>query len=417
MPIKKIYQVLTKSNIWLNVILAAITTILYLAVLNNGFSVLDDPWMLVKNKQVFSLEPANITAYFTSFYYGQYSPLNTLVYGVIYALFGLSPFWYHSFSLILHVFNVLLVFWFIKYLLQLSARFDSRYAIPSNQHIPIAFITALFFSIHPMQVESVAWIAASKILLYSFLFLLSLIYYLRFIGNNKISGYLISIILFILSFGAKEQTIILPFCLVAIDYFLRRNLISKKVILEKLPYFLIALLLGLMSVRAQASGFKKIMDLYYYPLGQRMVFANFSLIKYLIKLVIPFKLSRFYPFPMASGKQVPLIYYIYPALVLVLLAFIYRFYKAGKRYIIFGSAFFIINLLLTLDIIPMARKTVNADRYIYLSCIGFFFVMAISGVNFFNKLSSGRQKIFIISICTYLCYLMAYTAIYTHNWK
>ncbi len=417
MPFKKLREIITKSSILLNIILVIITIVVYLGILNNGFSVLDDGWMLYKNKQIFSLNAANITSYFSSFYYGQYSPLNTLAYGLIYALFGLSPSWYHLFSLLLHTANVLLVFYFIKYLLKLSVKLSGNHKITINQHTTIAFSTALFFSIHPMQVESIAWIAASKILLYSFLFLLSLIYYLRYFDDGKSSNYFVSITLFFLSFGAKEQTIVLPLCLISIDYFLQRNFKSKKVILEKIPYFLLALLFGLISIKAQSISFKKIMDMFYYPLGQRILFANFSLIKYLIKLIIPFKLSRFYPFPMASGMPVPVLYYIYPLLVLLLIVYLYRCFKAAKHFIVFGFVFFLVNLILTLDIIPMARKTVNADRYVYLSCIGVFLVFAIWGIDFFNRLSSVKQKLFLSALGIYLFYLMGYTIFYTHGWK
>jgi hypothetical protein len=339
-----------------------------------------------------------------------------LSFGIINAVLGLSPIWYHLFSIVLHTLNVLVVFYFIKYLLYLSTKSTRKPQIPQNQHRTVAFITAFFFAIHPMQVGAVAWISASKVLLYSLLFLWSLIFYMRYIDRRRWYYFLLSVMLFLVSFGAKEQTLILPCCLIAIDYFFWRDISSKKIIAEKPRFFIIALVLGFIEISATNAIFHKLLTRFYYPLGQRIILANFVLIKYLAKLLVPFKLSESYPFPMAPGSALPVQYYVYPVFVIALLIFLYRCFKAGKYYIIFGAAFCILNLLLALGIIPMARRALMADRYVYISTIGLFFVLTITGINLFNRLHPDRQKAFLVLIGIYVVFLMASTGYYVHRW-
>lgn len=154
--------------------------LLYFSALDNWFSSFagDDDWMVYENLQVFNLSIENISGYFSSFYRGQYSPVNTLAYGVIYHFFGINPLYFHGFSLILHLGNTLLVFELIRRLVDLRGGNTSEPLIRANSSL-IAFVTALLFLVHPLQVESVVWVSASKVLLYSCFFLAGLLLYLR----------------------------------------------------------------------------------------------------------------------------------------------------------------------------------------------------------------------------------------------
>ncbi|NQX43057.1 hypothetical protein SAMN05421820_114108 [Pedobacter steynii] len=399
-----------------SICLIFIVLILFSPALTKDFSKTDDPWMLYNNYQIYNLSAENIIKYFSTFHSGQYSPVNTLMYGVIYFFFGLKPFWYHLTSIFLHITNVLLVFCFIKKILNLSLLNHQNKKIPETRVVEIAFFTALLFGIHPMQVESVAWIAASKILLYSFLFLLGLISYLKFIEEKKISNYYLAMILFILSFGAKEQTVVFPCCLVAVDYLLNRNLLSKNVIKEKIPFFLLAITFGFIEIWAQNTGFHHTLAHKYYPFWQRLILSNFSFSEYLFKLFLPINLAKFYKFPMQIGKPFPEKYWFYPFLSFIFFAALYECFKKNKRHIIFGSFFFLINLVLALHIIPMARKAFIADRYIYLSSVGFFFILAFITINFKDSLPPVRKVLLNLITAIYLIGLMTYTLIYTYNW-
>lgn len=402
-------------SVWMRLMLVCLSLVVFFPMLDNGFAVLagDDGWMVYNNPNVYGFSWNTIANHFTSFYHGQYSPINTLAYAVIYHFFGLDPFWYHLFCLLLHITNGLLVFAFIRYLLKLSDKEVSR----QSKYLNIAFITALLFSIHPMQVESVAWIAASKIVFYSLLFLLALLCYLKYTDCGQKRFYWGAFILFILSFGIKEQTVVFPLCLIAIDYYLKRTLLSSKVIMEKVPFIIMAVGLGIIEIIAQNSVFGDKLANEYYPLSQRLVLASFNLTEYGFKLAVPINLSYWYRFPMAPGEALPLKYYFYPIMILIVLYYLLHFIRSGKRQVIFGSSFFIINILLALHIIPMSRGVIMADRYIYLSCIGFFFIAAGLILNAFDKpISRNRKFLYRIIISAYLLLISQYTFRYADQW-
>src|SRR5690606_11451109 len=119
----------------------------------------------------------------------------------------------------------------------------------------VAFITALLFLIHPMQVESVVWISASKVLLYAFFFLSALVFYLRYIATNRKVFYFLGIDFFILYLEAKEQTLIFPLVLELINWYLRLDLKYKRVISEKIPFFLQSIGFIIVSINAHQTGF------------------------------------------------------------------------------------------------------------------------------------------------------------------
>lgn len=405
-------------GLWNKCLLVLLPLVVFYPMLDNGFATGagDDDWMLYNNAQVYSLRFDNILSYFTSFYQGQYSPINTLAYAVIYYFYGMDPFWYHLFCLALHVANILLVYTFINCLLKLSpsAAAGSKTA---HEYQGIALITALLFAIHPMQVESVAWIAASKVVFYSLLFLIALCFYLKYLETRKKRYYVITVILFVVSFGIKEQTVVFPFCLFAIDYYLKRKLITRKVIVEKLPFLVIAAGLGFIEIIAQDTAFSHKLANDYYPLSQRVFLACFSLTEYIFKLVAPVNLSYWYQFPMAPGESLPARYYFYPAVTAALVYYYYRFVLEKKRYLVFGASFFIINLILTLHIVPMARGVVMADRYIYLSCIGVFFIIGQLLTRLLRQTSTSlRFYSYIGAAGMYILLIGQYAYRYADSW-
>lgn len=338
----------------------------------------DDEWILLSNPQVFSLDFSTIIEYFTHFTPdGQYAPINTLAYGVLYYFVRLNPFWYHLLSLIFHLLNTTLVFVII---FKLTYRSSENFR--KNQ-VLIAMITALAFGIHPMQVESLAWVAASKTILYSFFFLLAIWMYLQYINTNKRRHIFLTYLFFILSFGVKEQGVVFPVCLVAIDFILKRNVLSRSVLLEKLPFMLFAIAMGIISMQAQEIYAGKVFfEREYYPFWQRVVFACYSIFMYAFKSIVPFDLHPGgYFFPTQPGEDLPRWIWLFPGLFILAIVYFIRSIFRKQNIFVFASVFFISNIALTLHIIPMARRNMIADRYIYLSIIGIFFFCASALIN------------------------------------
>ncbi len=339
-------------------ILISITFISLYPCLCNGFTLWDDNRFVTENKLVRDISPRNIRTMFTSAVCENYAPLAILSYAVEYRIAGTEdPFIYHAGNLILHLLNCLLVFWFI-YLISGSAA--------------VSFITALLFGIHPMHVESVAWISERRDVLYSFFFMLSLVYYVYYLrGRRRAAAYSVSLAMFILSMLSKTMAVTMPALLFLVD-FLERRKADRRSILDKMPFIAAALLLGTAGYLAQqASGSAAHIS---HGLLNNMAFAVYGLVFYLKKLVFPVGLSAFYPYPadIASAVRGTVLYSL-PVLAAVCAAAAVSLKYTRKA--VFGFAFFIVVLLPVIKIIPLGRA-VAADRYAYIAYIGLFYVAA-----------------------------------------
>jgi hypothetical protein len=409
-------SILPFNRLTARLLLTVIVFAVFSPILAHGFAIIDDNWMLYNNYQVYSLSIENVWGYFSHFSNGQYSPVNTLAYGLINHAFGMKPFWFHLFSIFLHITNVLLVFTFIENLLRMYNESVPNMGLSKNNNFAVAFFVAFLFGIHPMQVESVAWIGASKVLLYSLFFLLALINYLKYLESKKRKHLYFALLLFVVSFGAKEQTVIFPLCLVAIDYLLGRNFTDKNVLSEKAIFFLFALLLGSIELVAQETGFHFRLEHYYYPFWQRVFIGNYSFFEYIFKGLVPINLSKFYAFPMKSGESIPTKYWFYPILLIAFIWYLRQLYADSRRLYLFGILFFAINLILSLHILPMARSTVIADRYIYLSSIGLFVTVAVYIIPLLNGPKEKLQKKILIGSIIYILSITTYAFWYTIHW-
>ncbi|MFC7526950.1 hypothetical protein ACFQRK_23540 [Parapedobacter sp. GCM10030251] len=332
--------------------------------------------MLYENPFVRSLQWGNVTYYFTHFYTGQYSPVNTLYYSVIYRFFSLEPFWFHLFSLILHISNAVLVFVFIKRLLSVQdIRLPQKLVEDNKVHL-IAFATALLFAVHPIQVESVAWISASKNLLYTFFSLLALLQYISYASTRRWWAYLLVLVLYLLAFGSKEQAVILPVSMLLVDWYTGRDMHKRGYWLSMVPFFALAVGMGVISLRAQDAGFAARLANEYYPLWQRLVLACYAFTEYIFKGILPIRLNYMYPFPMKPGEAMPLAFWFYPIVVLCIGALLVYAWRSGWRSLFFGLGFLAVNLALALHVVPLARGVLVADRYFYLGSIGLFFIIS-----------------------------------------
>lgn len=189
-----------------------ITLLVFVNSLTPNFVDLDDPSYIINNPFIKSLSLKSIATIFTSFYNANYHPLTTLSYAIEFKIFGLKATGYHFTNILIHLINTALVFLLI---LKIAKRKE------------IAIICALFFGIHPMHVESVAWISEQKDLLYSMFYLGALYYYYEYIQYNLTKKYLVVILLFTLSLLSKSAAITLPLVLFAFDFYFQRGLNKK----------------------------------------------------------------------------------------------------------------------------------------------------------------------------------------------
>ena len=347
-------------------LLAGIVLLTYIAFspsLKNGFTNWDDNVYVAENTLIKSISGDNIKKMFNtnSVVSNNYHPITILSLAIDYKLSGFNPKTYHLTNLVFHLLNTILVFWFIFLL--------------SGKKTAVAAIVALFFGIHPMHVESVAWISERKDVLYTFFFLAALIGYHKYLltaGKRKILLYAFILLLFLLSILSKAMAVVLPLVLLLIDYYKERKF-DKYVILEKLPFFALSLVFGVLASQIQSGA---IADIETFTWLQRLSFASYGLINYIYNLFIPVNLSCFYPYPNLIEGNLPIIFYISPLIVLCLFIVIFLSIKKNKI-IAFGFLFFCVTIVLVLQFISVGQ-VIMADRYSYLPYIGLLFPIAMS---------------------------------------
>lgn len=331
-------------------------------------SLWDDQWVAINSYTEGGLTYSNLYRIISEFYRGQYAPINQLYYSTLYHIFGYNAFAFHAGSIFFHILNAILVFLFIK-------RLSAVLKVSLDKASLISLVTAVLFVIHPVTVESVAWIAASKVAIYAFFYLLALVSYLNYLNNKNWKTFILVIVFFLLSFGAKEQAVTLPVCLVLIDFLYKRDFRNKQVYLEKLPFFVLAILFGYVTMLSQQAHDEGVLSYKpQYPFYQRIVFASYAVVEYLTKSLIPIKLSYIYPFPIQIGEKLPIRFWIYPAISGVILVLVYSNFR--NRILIFWSSFFLLHVGVALHIIPIGRFTITADRYAYISLIAVCFAIS-----------------------------------------
>ncbi len=347
-----------------------ITALVFFPSLHNGFVNWDDQGYVYENDLITSLTP--FSKFFTTPVGANFHPLTMITLAANYAHGGLDPFGYHCTNYILHLGNTILVFFFILIL--------------TRHHLFIASVVAVLFGIHPMHVESVAWISERKDVLYTFFFLASLIAYSRHaLEENKI-WFFAAYGGAVLSMLAKPAAVVLPAVMLLIDHFLGRP-IQKKIYWEKIPLFIISIMVGIITLKFQRS-MGALHEEVVVELGRKILFACYGFITYLGKLIIPINLSPFYPYP-AINEPLPVIYYISPLMVLLIAGISVYSLKYTKA-IAFGILFFFLNVVLVLQLISVGSAIV-ADRYTYVSSIGLFFVFAC-GINYVKNLAGGSHS-------------------------
>ena len=314
----------------------------------------DDAGYILKNPYIDSLSWQNIKDIFSNFYFSNYQPLTLIVYAIIFKFVGTKVFLYHFVQFIFHVLNTFLVYKFIS-LLQ------------NKKWISIG--VALLFAVHPMHVESVAWISEMKDVLYTFFFLLALITYHYYVNkpDKKTKWYLWIIFLFILSLLSKPSAVIFSVVLLAMDLYYER-LWRWRTWIEKIPFFLLSLGFGIITILAQEGAIQELGPVL--KGYERALIVIYSYILYLWKFFLPINLSAAYPYPIKDGGVLPTEYFIIPIAFIALCVIVYLLRKNKK--FIWGILFFTINLLMVIQIIPVGGM-IASERYTYIPYIGLSF--------------------------------------------
>jgi tetratricopeptide (TPR) repeat protein len=380
-----------RRTLLLGLALALATLALYYPVHHHPFLNYDDSLYVTENDQVQAgLTWLTVKWAFTTFAVGTWHPLTWLSHALDCQWFGLDPAGHHDTSLLLHTFNVVLLFW----VLQAATGYAGRSAM-----------VAALFVLHPVNVESVAWIAERKNVLSMMFFLLALGAYgwytrsvpepsrgvphpshCRWEGGN-IGRYLLVFVLFALGLLSKPQVITFPFVLLLWDYWPLQRMSFRGsqsgkpsgvatptrslywLVVEKLPLFALSGASALITMAAARTDTEKI----FYPRHIRIETAIVAYMQYLKHAFWPAHLAVFYPHPGGSLRP----WHAYVALFLLGAITALVFEARSRRYLLVGWLWFLGTLVPMLGLQPVGYKGMQgiADRYAYLPCIGLFIML------------------------------------------
>jgi len=355
-------------NSILCVLLVGVTIALYSPVIGHSFIALDDSDYVTANSHIHGgLSWSTIKWAFTSTEAANWHPLTWLSHALDYQLFVLNPAGHHLDSVLIHALNAMLLFLLLVWV---------------TKRVGPSLLVAALFALHPLNVESVAWVAERKNVLSTLFFILTIGAYVRYTQKPELRRYLLVAAVFAAGLMAKPMVITLPFVLLLLDYWpLGRTPGSRssavrvpqsavsKLLLEKIPLLFLSAASAWITLKAQRVAVRTFEDL---PLGIRIENAVVAYGLYLWKMLWPARLA-FYPHPVIG---LPVWQWILSALVLIsATAVVVRFRR--KRYLPVGWFWFLGTLIPVIGLVQVGEYAM-ADRYAYVPLIGIFVMIVWS---------------------------------------
>ena len=370
-----------RTILWIAALFFVATSLAYLWPLTHSiFVAWDDTYLIYFNPIVKSFSWKTLHDAFTSYDPELYIPLTFLSYQLDYFIGGLNPVVFHLDNLVLHTVNSLLVAWTL--FLLLAVRGGNR--TPATVDAWIAIFGGLLFALHPLHTEAVAWASARKDVLSTLFFLLSFIGYIYYRSDNSRKSYLLSLAAFVLGLLAKVMVLTLPVILLLLDLRDRRPW-SIKMFAEKLPYFALSVILGIVAL----FGKRDIVEAS--DLLSKILMACKRTVFYLQKLFAPVHLSVLYPYNAPITIASP--DFIIPLIIVVILTGLVIYSLRYTRQIAFGYFFFLITLAPTFIHFAKGGDIYFAsDRYAYLPSIGILFLVLFV-TNWFLQNGDGARGI------------------------
>jgi tetratricopeptide (TPR) repeat protein len=397
------------STYYLAAAVALLTLLVYLRALRNQFVNWDDDRYIFENLHIRSIGMEFFRWAFFDFHASNWHPLTWISHALDYALWGLNPLGHHLTSIILHAVNTALVVLLAERLFKIASISEAENGPPaflSDRTVLIAAgITALLFGLHPVHVESVAWIMERKDLLCALFFLLSIMAYLSYAegvtledkgkgtgGRRSVKRlYLATLGLFLLALLSKPMAVTLPAVLLILDWHPLGRVRSFRtvwaVVVEKLPFIALSIASSVITIAAQRSG-GAVSSLDVVPLSTRLLVAAKALAAYLGKMLLPLDLIPFYPYPrnvsLASWE-----YLLAFGLVCGVTAVCVIVARRRKAWLsVWG--YYVVTLVPVLGIIQVGGQSM-ADRYTYLPSLSPLMIVGATAAWLAAKLKDLRH--------------------------
>jgi len=375
------------SIILICAILAIATFIAFAQSLRCDFIIYDDEDHVTKNPHVYTgLSLENIRWALTTGYWANWQPLTWLSHMAVCEFFNLNPLYHHLANLLLHISDTILLFLVLFALT--SALWQS------------AFVAALF-ALHPLHVESVAWVAERKDVLSTLFLLLALLAYWRYAKQKSVGFYSLTLLLFAFGLMSKPMLVTLPFLLLLLDYWplnrfgsllLDSRKIFYKLVIEKIPFFVLSAVSCIITYIVQknagaVSNFRQL------PFDTRLINASLSYFRYIRTMFIPTKLAILYPY---TSDSLPVGAAIIIAIAFLAITILFLKLAKNHKYLLTGWFWYLGTLVPVIGLVQVGAQT-HADRYTYISLIGLFIIIAW-GAN--DLLKNYRYRVQLLTAAT-----------------
>lgn len=420
------------GKIWFSSITSAIVSLLvYLPALQNGFIPnWDDNIHILDNIHIRSFNLDFICWALTDYKTNLWHPVTWISHAVDYFFWGLNPFGHHLTNILIHAVNTGIVVLLAARLIQLAV-LDENSKSTGKQNISMVLIastvTGLLFGLHPLHVESVAWVSERKDLLYSLFYMLSISYYIRHVTLNLTDSshricllshpYQLSLLMFVLSVASKPMAVTLPVVLLLLDWYPLQRLKNRDalpgLVLEKLPFILLSAMVAVITVIAQkdAGGLRSLHEA---PLVFRFLVAMKSITLYLCNVIAPTRLLPLHLYPTDHALLKPE-YLIPPILLLTVTAAC--IYLKTHRFLTATWLIFITMLLPVLGLFQAGGQSM-ADRFMYLASVAPFMLIGLSIAYFWSHSTvSAAKAIVTLLAIAWICFLTHTTIRQIAIWK
>jgi protein O-mannosyl-transferase len=380
-----------KLNTILCVLLAVLTIAIYSPVTDHKFLVLDDHDYVTANPHIHDgLSWETLKWALTSNESANWHPLTWLSHALDYQLFALNPAGHHLDSVLIHAFNGVLLFLALLWM---------------TKRVGQSLMVAALFALHPINVESVAWVAERKNVLSTLFFLLAIGTYAWYAKKPSWRRYLLVTALFATGLMAKPMVITLPFVLLLLDYWPLGRIVGTstsdvnvpqlevtKLLVEKIPLLFLSAASAFITLKAQRSGMA-VRNLHQFPLAVRIENAIVAYCLYLWKMLWPARLAL-YPH---SAIALPAWQWILSALVLISITALVVAFR-GKRYLPVGWFWFLGTLVPVIGLVQVGEASM-ADRYAYIPLIGIFVMIAWGLADLADAIKVGTVWRVIPALC------------------
>jgi tetratricopeptide (TPR) repeat protein len=390
----------------------AITTLaVYWQVRNYDFVNIDDGSYVYENRHVQSgLALENAIWSFTAIHASNWHPLTSLSHMLDCQLFGMNPGWHHLTNVFFHIANTLLLFFVFRKM---------------TGHLWQSAFVAALFAIHPLHVESVAWISERKDVLSTFFWLLTMWSYAWYVEHQRIDRYLLVFLFFILGLMSKPMLVTLPFVLILLDFWPLNRIqieqadssgstkqwpILRRIVLEKIPFLAIVLISSVITFLVQKhSGAVNSLDMA--PLFSRITNALVSYVGYIGKMVWPSSMAVLYPFP----HMIPWWKVAGAGFFLISISLLAIRGIKQRPYLAVGWFWYIGTLVPVIGLVKVGNHSM-ADRYTYIPFIGLFIIIAW-GISEFVKRWRLAKTFLPVMAAAILFIFMAVTFYQVQYWE